>query len=52
VAWLPRLIAELRQTGYDEASLRKLAYENWLRVLELTWQAQPGDPCRPGPPGA
>jgi membrane dipeptidase len=42
VAGLPRLIAELRQAGYDEASLRKLAYENWLRVLELTWRTQEG----------
>jgi membrane dipeptidase len=38
-AGLPRLIAQLRQAGYDEAALRKLAYENWLRVLELTWRA-------------
>jgi membrane dipeptidase len=39
VAGLPKLIAQLRQAGYDEAALRKLAYENWLRVLRLTWQA-------------
>jgi membrane dipeptidase len=38
-AGLPKLIAQLQQAGYDQASLRKLAYENWLRVLELTWQA-------------
>lgn len=38
-AGLPKLIAHLRQVGYDEAALRKLAYENWLRVLELTWRA-------------
>jgi membrane dipeptidase len=38
-AGLFKLIAQLRQAGYDEAALRKLAYENWLRVLELTWQA-------------
>jgi membrane dipeptidase len=37
-AGLPRLVAQLRQAGYDDASLRKLAYENWLRVLEHTWQ--------------
>ncbi|HER35192.1 MAG TPA: membrane dipeptidase [Halothiobacillaceae bacterium] len=35
---LPRLVAELRQAGYDEASLRKLAHENWLRVLARTWR--------------
>jgi membrane dipeptidase len=37
-AALPKLIAHLQQVGYDEASLRKLAYENWLRVLKLTWR--------------
>ena len=39
VAGLPKLVAQLRQAGYDEAALRKLAYENWLRVLKLTWRA-------------
>ena len=34
---LPRLIDALRQHGYDEASLRRLAYENWVRVLQRTW---------------
>ncbi|HSJ54200.1 MAG TPA: membrane dipeptidase, partial [Anaerolineae bacterium] len=38
-AGLPKLIAQLRQAGYDKASLRKLASENWLRVLALTWRA-------------
>jgi membrane dipeptidase len=36
-AGLPLLIAELRRRGYDETSLRKLGYENWLRVFERTW---------------
>jgi membrane dipeptidase len=36
-AGLPRLLDALRQHGYDEPSLRKIAYENWLRVLRLTW---------------
>jgi membrane dipeptidase len=36
-AGLPELIAALRQRGYDEPSLRKIAHENWLRVLERTW---------------
>ncbi|HEU5434715.1 MAG TPA: dipeptidase [Thermomicrobiales bacterium] len=36
-AGLPHLLQTLRDRGYDEATLRKLAYENWLRVLELTW---------------
>ena len=38
-AGLPKLIAQLWGAGYDDASLRKLAYENWLRVLRLTWRA-------------
>jgi membrane dipeptidase len=37
-AGLPRLIAALRQR-HDEATLRKLCTENWLRVLEATWRA-------------
>lgn len=36
-AGLPRLFAHLRARGWDEAGLRKLAHENWLRVLERTW---------------
>jgi membrane dipeptidase len=38
VAGLPKLIAALREHGYDEAALRKLAYENWVRVLNKTWK--------------
>lgn len=34
---LPNLIAALRERGYDDATLRKLGYENWIRVLEITW---------------
>jgi membrane dipeptidase len=34
---LPNLIAILRARGYDDATLRKIGYENWLRVLEMTW---------------
>ncbi len=37
-AGLPKLIAALRQHGYDDEALRKLAYENWLRVLRKTWK--------------
>jgi membrane dipeptidase len=37
-AGLPRLIDALR-ARYDEATLRKLGTENWLRVLEATWRA-------------
>jgi membrane dipeptidase len=38
VAGLPRVIAALRSAGYDEPSLRKLACENWVRVLDATWK--------------
>ncbi|HWQ15755.1 MAG TPA: dipeptidase [Roseiflexaceae bacterium] len=37
-AGLPRLLDALRQAGYDDVALRKLAYENWLRVLRQTWK--------------
>ncbi len=36
-AGLPKLLAALRARGHDEATLRDLAHENWLRVLERTW---------------
>lgn len=34
---LPNLVALLRKRGYDDASLRKIGYQNWIRVLESTW---------------
>lgn len=34
---LPNLIEELRGRGYDDDALRKIGYENWLRVLAETW---------------
>jgi membrane dipeptidase len=37
VAGLPTLLLALRERGYDDAALRKLAHENWLRVLRKTW---------------
>ena len=36
-AGLPRLVDALRRAGFRDADLRKLAHENWLRVLERTW---------------
>ncbi len=39
VAGLPRLFEALAERGYDRPSLEKLAYRNWLRVLERTWGA-------------
>jgi membrane dipeptidase len=37
-AGLPKLMDALRARGYDDAALRKLAHENWLRVLRKTWK--------------
>lgn len=38
VSGLPRLIEALRQAGYDDESLKKIAHENWVRVLRKTWK--------------
>lgn len=35
---LPALMSCLRERGYDDTELRKFAHENWLRVLEQTWE--------------
>src|SRR5918994_3431047 len=35
---LQKLLAVLRERGYDDAVLEKLAYRNWLRVLRATWR--------------
>jgi membrane dipeptidase len=35
---LQRLIGALRDHGFGEAAVRKLALENWLRVFRLTWR--------------
>jgi len=35
---LPRLIDALRGQGFDDAALKKIAYENWMRVLRLSWR--------------
>lgn len=37
-AGLPNLVDILRLHGYDDTALRKIAYENWLRVLRKTWK--------------
>ena len=37
VSGLPRLMSVLRDRGYDKEALRKLAHENWVRVLRKTW---------------
>lgn len=38
-AGLPHLIDTLRQRGYDDVTLRKIASENWVAVLDRTWGA-------------
>jgi membrane dipeptidase len=37
VRGLPRLVDAMRKHGYDEATLRKICFENWIDVLERTW---------------
>jgi membrane dipeptidase len=37
--WLPNLMEALRERGYDDDSLEKIAYRNWFRVLRDTWKA-------------
>jgi membrane dipeptidase len=34
---LPRLVDAMRRHGYGERLVRKVAYENWVGVLERTW---------------
>ncbi|MEI4484596.1 dipeptidase [Frigidibacter sp. MR17.14] len=37
VAGLPRLIEAFRAHGYGEALIEKLAWKNWLALLDRTW---------------
>ena len=37
VSGLPKLLAALRERGYGEEDLQKLAHGNWVRVLRATW---------------
>jgi membrane dipeptidase len=37
VTGLPKLVAALRERGYDDAAVAKLTHANWLRVLNATW---------------
>ena len=36
-AGMPKLIGKLRSSGYDEESLHKISYQNWIRILKTTW---------------
>lgn len=38
VAGLPKLLAALRDAGYDDPAVDKIAHGNWLRVLRATWR--------------
>lgn len=38
VTGLPRLMQAFAEAGFDDESLRKVAHENWQRVLEKTWK--------------
>jgi membrane dipeptidase len=35
---LPNLIEALRRHGLNEASLRKIAFDNWMRVFRQSWR--------------
>jgi membrane dipeptidase len=35
---LPNLIVALRGSGFDEEAVRKIAFDNWMRVFRLTWR--------------
>src|SRR5262245_10192945 len=35
---LPNLIAALLADGFDEGDVRKIAFDNWMRVFQLTWR--------------
>jgi membrane dipeptidase len=39
VTGLPRLMHTFSEAGFDDASLRKVAHENWQRVLARTWES-------------
>lgn len=38
VTGLPNLIQALRESGFDDNSLEKIAYRNWFRVLKDSWK--------------
>ncbi|PDT75615.1 dipeptidase [Bradyrhizobium sp. C9] len=35
---LPNLIQGLRTHGFDEATLRKIAFDNWMRMFRQSWR--------------
>jgi len=38
VSGLPKLISALRESGFNEEDLARIAYKNWLRILANTWK--------------
>ncbi len=36
-AGLPKLMQAMKDRGYDDAALKKIAHGNWVRVLRATW---------------
>lgn len=38
VSGLPLLITALQARGFDDVAIRRIASENWLRVLQQTWR--------------
>jgi membrane dipeptidase len=38
IAGLPKLVAALRDAGYDDAALDKITHGNWLRIFRETWR--------------
>lgn len=38
VSGVQKLIAALREAGYDQESLEKIGYKNWIRILKATWK--------------
>lgn len=38
VTGLPNLMRALREDGFDQEAIEKIAYRNWFRVLEDTWK--------------
>jgi membrane dipeptidase len=37
VAGMPKVVAALRDAGYDDEALGKITHGNWVRVLRKTW---------------
>lgn len=38
VSGVQKLVEKLREAGYDQESLEKIGYKNWIRVLTKTWK--------------